>query len=79
MQTVAFIAQKGGTGKTSLALALAVCADNAGQITVILDIDPQATACNWHDRRRHAAAPGRQRRATGPPPAHMCHGCCARC
>ena len=55
MQTVAFIAQKGGTGKTSLALALAVCAGDAGQITVILDIDPQATACNWHDRRRHAA------------------------
>ena len=40
MQTVAFIAQKGGTGKTSLALALAVCAGDAGQITVILDFRP---------------------------------------
>ena len=71
MQTVAFIAQKGGTGKTSLALALAVCADNAGQITVILDIDPQATACNWHDRRRHAAAPV----VSDAQPARLRHTC----
>ena len=57
MQTVTFLAQKGGTGKTSLALALAVCAADAGQTAVILDVDPQATACNWHHRRRHADAP----------------------
>ena len=57
MQTVTLLAQKGGTGKTSLALALAVCAADAGQIAVILDVDPQATACNWHHRRRHADAP----------------------
>ena len=57
MQTITLLAQKGGTGKTSLALALAVCAADAGQIAVILDVDPQATACNWHHRRRHADAP----------------------
>ena len=57
MQTVTLLAQKGGTGKTSIALALAVCAADAGQIAVILDVDPQATACNWHHRRRHADAP----------------------
>ena len=57
MQTVTLVAQKGGTGKTSIALALAVCAADAGQIAVILDVDPQATACNWHHRRRHADAP----------------------
>ena len=53
MQTVTLVAQKGGTGKTSLALALAVCAADAVQIAVILDIDPQATACNWHHRLRY--------------------------
>ena len=57
MQTVTLLAQKGGTGKTSLALALAGCATDAGQLAVVLDVDPQATACNWHHRRRHADAP----------------------
>ena len=40
MQTVTLLAQKGGTAQTSLALALAVCAADAGQIAVILDVDP---------------------------------------
>ena len=71
MQTVALIAQKGGTGKTSLALALAVCAGDAGQIAVILDIDPQATACNWHDRRRHGGAPV----VSDTQPARLRHTC----
>ena len=51
MTTIALIAQKGGTGKTIVALTLAVAAEQAGRTVIVLDIDPQATACRWADRR----------------------------
>ena len=51
MQTLSLIAQKGGTGKTTLALSLAVAAEAAGKTTLIIDLDPQASACKWGDRR----------------------------
>lgn len=51
MHVVALLAQKGGVGKTSIALALAVEAVDEGRTVVVLDADPQASACKWRDRR----------------------------
>ncbi|MEA3644350.1 MAG: ParA family protein, partial [Lamprobacter sp.] len=42
MQTFSIISQKGGTGKTTLALNLAVAAEASGIACVIIDLDPQA-------------------------------------
>lgn len=51
MYIIAVIAEKGGAGKTTLSLDLAVTAVQKGHKVAILDVDPQATASKWTDRR----------------------------
>ena len=51
MKIVAVIAQEGGVGKTTTAIELAVAAHLAGLAVGIIDLDPQATAAKWGDRR----------------------------
>jgi chromosome partitioning protein len=51
MYAIALLSQKGGGGRTSLAVSLATAAEEAGNDTLIIDLDPQATACKWGDRR----------------------------
>lgn len=51
MPTVAIISQKGGSGKTTLALHLATVAAYDKFQTCVIDTDPQATAAAWGDWR----------------------------
>lgn len=54
MPTIAIISQKGGAGKTTIALHLAAAAQDAGRIALIIDTDPQATASQWAAWRQDA-------------------------
>jgi chromosome partitioning protein len=54
MRTIAVVSQKGGAGKTTLALHLAVAAELAGYSTVLIDMDPQGTAEAWSEWRKEA-------------------------
>ena len=47
MRTIAIVSQKGGAGKTTLAVHLAVAAAASGRVTLLLDADAQATASRW--------------------------------
>ena len=47
LTVVSIISQKGGAGKTTLAIHLGTAAHKAGLPSVIIDTDPQATACRW--------------------------------
>ncbi|MGO9005296.1 MAG: AAA family ATPase [Beijerinckiaceae bacterium] len=51
MFTISLVSQKGGTGKSTILVGLAVAAARAGYDVAVIDVDPQATAANWKDRR----------------------------
>ena len=51
MKTVAILSGKGGAGKTTLAVHLAVASVQAGYSTALIDLDPQASAFAWHKTR----------------------------
>ena len=52
---VTLLSQKGGTGKTTLALHLAGAACASGFPSAVLDLDPQGSASLWSDLRAVAA------------------------
>lgn len=51
MKTIAILSGKGGSGKSTIALHLAVAAERRGEPVAVLDIDPQASAAAWADTR----------------------------
>jgi chromosome partitioning protein len=59
MRTIAFVTQKGGAGKTTLAASLAVAAASAGERVVALDFDPQGSLARWGQRRGVANPPNK--------------------
>ena len=46
MKVVAILSEKGGVGKTTLAVRLAVAAQLAGLDTAIIDLDPQGSSAD---------------------------------
>jgi chromosome partitioning protein len=54
MRVWAVITQKGGSGKTTMALHLAIIAQQSGLKTVIVDADPQQSALKWAVIRNQA-------------------------
>ena len=55
MKTLAIISQKGGTGKSTVAVHLSVAASQAGHTTAVIDLDPQANVAKWGDMRNDDA------------------------
>lgn len=51
MKVLAIISEKGGAGKTTLCVNLAVAAEAHGLATVIFDLDPRANSTVWGDAR----------------------------
>jgi Mrp family chromosome partitioning ATPase len=51
MKTIAIISQKGGAGKTTISIHLAVAAEQKGMKTALFDLDLQASASSWSDKR----------------------------
>jgi len=51
MKVIGIISQKGGVGKTTIAVNLAIAAEKLGISTVLLDLDPQCSASTYGDER----------------------------
>jgi chromosome partitioning protein len=57
MRVVALAGTKGGVGKTTIAVALAVRAAEESKRVALLDLDPQESLSGWWDRRGTAKNP----------------------
>lgn len=55
MKVVSLSSRKGGAGKSTICVHLAVAAESSGMQTAIFDLDPQASAALWSDHRGEPA------------------------
>lgn len=51
MQVISVLSNKGGAGKTTMALSIAVAAVEDGKTVAVIDLDPQSSAAEWGDGR----------------------------
>jgi chromosome partitioning protein len=51
MHTIALVSRKGGTGKSTLAIGMAIAAVADGHKVCLLEADPLGTLSNWRRRR----------------------------
>jgi chromosome partitioning protein len=51
MHTIVLATQKGGSGKSTVAIGLAIAAKQAGHSVRLIETDPQGTLSNWQGRR----------------------------
>ena len=51
MNVIAFLSQKGGSGKTTLSVHTAVAAEATGERVCVIDADPQESATAWANAR----------------------------
>jgi chromosome partitioning protein len=54
MRTIAFVTQKGGTGKSTLASSVAVSARLSGEKVFVIDLDPLQSLVKWSKTRGKA-------------------------
>ena len=60
MKTYTFAIQKGGTGKTSVSVSVAVELAKIGR-TILIDADPQGNTTDWmYNQRRNSTDTGRK-------------------
>jgi chromosome partitioning protein len=52
VRTIAFLSQKGGSGKTTLAVHIAVAAQATSEHVILIDTDPQGSAIAWSQARK---------------------------
>jgi chromosome partitioning protein len=57
MRTIAFVTQKGGAGKSTLASSIAVAARRAGERVFIIDLDPLQSLVKWSQARETTDVP----------------------
>jgi chromosome partitioning protein len=55
MRIVTFASAKGGVGKTTLAIGVAVAATQEGESVYMIDTDPQRSVVSWASRRKAEA------------------------
>jgi chromosome partitioning protein len=70
MRVLSLVTQKGGTGKSTLAISLGVAAQESGFKVSVLDTDPQGTTTTW-SRRRPKDGPAVEAASSGSLPARI--------